>query len=142
MGNTMLERIAIDKYVVPFNFQTTNIGDADGTMAAIEPSCTEYVMPFSGTIIGLAVGQNAALSTGTLTFKPTKNGTAVTPTTLNCALSSSAQRAYKSQDADVAGFSFAAGDRIGVAWTKSGTVSATTTDAVATLWVLVKLDTL
>jgi hypothetical protein len=142
MGNKMLERIAVDKYMIALLFQTTNIPDAAGTMKTTQVDSDDYVMPFKGSIVGLSIRQNAALSGGELTFKPTLAGTAVTGTGLNCVLNSSAQQAHKSQLADIATFTFAAGARLGIAWTKTGTVAATTTDAVATLFVLVEVDDL
>jgi hypothetical protein len=139
MGNKLLERIAVDKYVVPLFFQTSNIADAAGTANAIEPASTEYVMPYPGSVVAITAALNGALSTGTVTFRPTINGTAVTAFTAT-ALSSSKQRTADSQLADKT--HFAAGDRLGIDWTKSGTVSPTTLDATITLWVLVELPDL
>lgn len=116
--------------VIPF--QATNIPDSTGNAKAIEPASNEYVFPWSGSIIGISAVSNAAFSTGTVTFRPTIAGTANTGLTV--ALSSSAQlaTAKKAQGA----IPFAAGDKIGVDFTKSGTVSPTTNDVVITLWVI------
>lgn len=139
MGNKLLERIAVDKYVVPLVFQATNIADAAGTAKAVEPSSNEYVMPYGGSVVAITAALNAALSTGTLTFRPTINGSAVTAFNAT-ALSSSKQRTADTQLSDKT--VFAAGDRLGIDWTKTGTVSPTTLDATITLWVLVELPDL
>ncbi len=128
------EQITPTSFLVPLVFQATNIPDAAGVANTVEPTTPEYVMPWAGSIVGISAAQNAALSTGTLTFRPTINGTGNTGITT--ALSSSAQRNYTKKPADTV--KFAAGQRLGVDWTKSGTVSATTTDATIILWVLVE----
>ena len=132
MSKAVQEQISVTDYLVPLVFQATNIPDAAGTANGVEPTTTEYVMPWAGSVVGISAGLNAALSGGTLTFRPTINGTANTGLTV--ALSGSAQRASANKPADTVNFS--AGQRLGVDWTKSGTVNPTTTDGIIILWVL------
>ncbi len=139
MGNTLLERIAVDKYVVPLGFQASNIPNAAGIANAVEPASPDYVMPYPGHVIAIAVALNAALTTGTITFRPVINGVANTAFTAT-ALSSAKQRTADSQ---LTGKTrFAAGDRLGVDWTITATVAPLTLDAAITLWVLVELPDL
>lgn len=133
MSNLLQEQIAVSDYAMPLPFQATNIGDADGTAKAVEPSSNEYVMPCDGYIIGGSVRQNAALSTGSLAWSPTVNGTAKTALTLTT--DATHQQAYKNVGAMIP---FKAGDRIGLGWVKTGTVSATTTDAAALLFIVLR----
>lgn len=134
MGKAVQEQISITDYLVPLVFQATNIPDATGNANTIEPTTTEYVMPFAGCVVGISASGNALLSTGTLTFNPSVNG--VANTGLGVTLTNAVQRASATKLADAINFS--AGQRLGVPWTKTGTISPTTTDANIVLWVLVE----
>lgn len=134
MGGAMQEAIAITMPMVALPFQASNVPDAAGNAKAVEPASNEYIMPWRGSIVGIAVRSNADYTGGTLTFRPTINGTA--NTTLTAVLDDTNQQAYSRKDAR--SINFAAGDRLGVDWTKSGTVAPTTTDVVITLFVLLE----
>lgn len=125
------EQISVTQPLVPLFFGASNIPDAAGNAFASEPASQAYVMPWAGSIVGMSVAQNAALSTGTLTWRPTIDGTA--NPALTTSTDSSNQR--NTAKANVGKVPFAAGQRLGVDWTKSGTISATTTDAAIVLWV-------
>lgn len=132
MPNVLQEAIAITDYIVPYVFQTTNVPDSTGTANTVQATCTEYIMPFDGEIVSISARSNAAFTTGTVTFRPTIDGTAKTGCTV--ALSSSAQGNYTNKPAGT--ISFTAGKRLGVDWTKSGTVDPTTNDVTITVHVL------
>lgn len=127
----MKEQISVTQPLVPLFFGATNIPDAAGVAFASEPASQDYVMPWAGSIVGISVAQNAALASGTLTWRPRIDGTA--NTTMTVVTDSSNQRATNKINAGKVPFT--AGQRLGVDWTKSGTVSATTTDATIILWV-------
>lgn len=131
MGNLLQEDIGITHNCFLLPFQATNIADADLTAKGIEPSSNEYVMPSDGYIFAGSVRHNAALSTGSLAWSPTVNGVSKTALTMNT--DATHQQAYQNIGAKIP---FKAGDRIGLGATKTGTISATTTDAVASLFVV------
>jgi hypothetical protein len=102
-----------------------------------DAALTEVVMPWAGAIIGVGVDVENARTGGTLTVKPTKNGTvsASLSTAINA---TNTQHAYATQTKDQAGAGdqFAAGDRIGAKYTTDASWAAgTTPSAVATVWV-------
>lgn len=119
---------------LPFN--QTNMGDAAGSMEGWEASnVLGPPMPFAGTVVGLLVYTNADLTGGTITFNPTVATTA--KTALGAVLDDTHQQAYTMIAPGLV--TFAAGDKLGVDYAKSGTVAPTTTDVVALL--LVVFDT-
>jgi len=133
MGNRLQEQIAITDYLVPLHFGATNIGDAAGTAVAYPSDTAEYIMPWSGSVVGISAASNADYTGGVLTFNPTVNGTANTG--LAAVLEDTVQRDTGVINSDIVNFT--AGQRLGVKWTKSGTVAPTTTDVSLVLWVLV-----
>lgn len=134
MGNQLQEPIAITNNVIALVFQTTDIPDAAGTAKSLQATTDDYIMPFAGSVIGIGVVLNGALSTGTVTFNPAINGTG--NTTLGTAVLNGTQRNYASIQSRR--INFTAGQRVGVVWTKSGTVSPTTTDASIVLFVVLE----
>lgn len=120
----MQENVAITENVIFLPFGAANVPDADGTAKAAEVNSNDYVMNFAGSIIGLAVRHNADLTGGVITWNPTIDGTA--NTTLGVVTDDTNQQAYKNIQSQR--IQFAAGARLGVAWTKTGTVAPTTTD--------------
>ena len=105
--------------------------------SAADQNNNEYVMPFSGRVVGISAASNAALTAGSASFDVTINGTANTTArvALNQQLSSS-QRNYTnlidrfSNSTDI---TFSAGDRIGVVMTAERGVAPTTADVVVTV---------
>jgi len=134
----VIENISVRGYVVPLVFQITNAPDATTEGNTVEATSPAYVMPFDGSIVAISVRHNGALSTGTLTFRPTVNGTENTGIT--AVTSSSAQQAYSRLP--LGRLNFLAGQRIGAGYTRTGTVSPTTTDVVITVWVHITADSL
>lgn len=127
----MKEQISITQPLVFLPFGATNVPDAAGNAFASEPTSLEYVMPWAGSIVGISVAHNAALSTGTITWQPTINGAA--NTNLTAVTDSANQR--KTGVINENKVPFTAGQRIGVSWTKTGTVAPLTTDVAVGLWV-------
>lgn len=127
-------QLASSKTIVPLVFQAPNVPDADGSAVTLNADSNDYVMPWPGSIVGISVRHNADLTGGVITWTPTVGGTA--KTALSVVTDDTHQQAYKSIEGRR--IPFAAGARIGVAWTETGTVAPTTTDAVITLWVLLE----
>ncbi len=93
------------------------------TLASLAASQTDTViprnaqtngalMPYGGSIVGIAAALSAAKADGDLTFTITVNGTA---TAFTQAVADTDQYVYSRKDADVV--KFAAGDRVGVTYT-------------------------
>ena len=137
MARQLIEKIATANNVIALLFQAQNIPDAAGTAKSIEVTTDDYIMPFAGSVIGIGSVSNAALVGGTVTFNPTVNGTA--DTALGATLDSSNQRAQAKIESRRV--NFAAGQRVGVKWTKTGTVNPTTNDvSIIVLVVLEDMD--
>jgi len=129
---------AIGSTKVPnaLHFGTLAIGNAPGTLNTIVSSLQEYRMPVSGSVIGYSVNLNGTLTTGTLTFQPTKNGAVMSNSFTNGTINIGTLGNHETVIAQQGGFSFNAGDTVGLMFGKTGTVAPTTRDAVALLWVL------
>jgi hypothetical protein len=128
--------IGSTKIPVALPFGTIAIGNAAGTLYTNVSSVTEYRMPSRGSVIGFAANLTGTLTTGTLQFYPTKNGSPMANSfgfgTINIGVTGNYQRAQAEQG----GFSFAEGDTIGLAFNKTGTVAPTTRDCAALVLVL------
>jgi hypothetical protein len=133
MPGRLQEPIAITEYVTTLAFTATNVPDAAGTAIAIEASSNDYLMPYGGSVVGIGVYHNADLTGGVITWNPTVNGTA--KTALGAVTDDTNQGGYAVCDSTKVPFT--AGQRLGVKWTKTGTVAPTTTDATIVLYVLV-----
>lgn len=128
------EQIAITTYLVPLVFQAVDVPDAAGNAKTVESGSNDYVMPWAGSIVGMSVRHNADLTGGTITWRPTIGGTA--NATMTCTTDDTNQQDYAVTEGRAVPFT--AGARIGVDWTKSGTVAPTTTDAAIVLFVLLE----
>lgn len=130
----MQENIAILSNVIFLPFQVVNLGDANGNAVTPNVDSAEYPpLPWGGSIIGLSARHNALLGgTSTITWTPTVDGTPVSG--LSIVTSNSIQQAVKNIAAGKV--NFGAGKRLGLAYTKTGTVTPTTTDVLAGMWVL------
>lgn len=131
---TVQEQISVTAPTCPFAFGATNVPDAAGTMFASEATSPDYIMPWAGSVVAIAVRSNADYTDGVLTFNPTIDGTA--NTSLGTTMSDTVQSNYAVKPQGTV--SFAAGARLGAAWTKTGTVAPTTTDVALTLYVIFK----
>lgn len=132
MGNLLQENIAVTYYLTALPFQAANVPDDVGNATTLNADSDEYVATRAGSIVGLSVRHNADLTGGVITWRPTINGTGNTG--LTAVTDDDVQQDYATADANV--IPFAAGDRLGVDWTKTGTVAPTTTDVAITLEVL------
>jgi hypothetical protein len=131
--NLILEDIVTTNHLVPLTFYAADVTDAPGTAAA-SLGGNEYVMPWAGSVVGISVAHNADLTGGVITWNPTVNGTA--KTALGTTTSDPTQR--NSARVDTGVVNFTRGQRLGVKWTKTGTVAPETTDVTITLWVMVE----
>jgi hypothetical protein len=125
------EDIAIRNPVVALPFAQVDVPDAAGVYDTLAGASGAYVMPWAGWVIAMSVRHNADLAGGTITHRILVNGTANTTYTL--VTDDTHQQAY-SEFKDEA-IPFAAGDYLGMDFTKSGTVDPTTTDVDAVLFV-------
>lgn len=127
------EPIAVTNNVIYLPFQASNIPDAAGSAVVFGADFPEHApMLLAGSLIGLSVRHNADLSGGVITWKPTINGVAVTG--LQVVTEDTVQQAVAMVEAGVVPFPTLA--RIGLAWTKTGTVAPTTTDVIAGVYAL------
>lgn len=117
-------------------FGTVAIGNAAGTLYTNVTSVTDYRMPQSGSVIGYSSNLTGTLTTGTLTFYPTLNGAAMTNSFSNGTVNIGTFGNFERDQAQQGGFSFSAGDVVGLGFNKVGTVAPTTRDANALLLVL------
>lgn len=116
-------------------FQALNVPDANGNMIAFSSDNAEHgPLPCVGSVIGMGVRHNADLSGGVITWTPTINGVAATG--LSFTTEDLIQSNWKMIQEGLV--NFAAGARLGIAWTKTGTVAPTTTDVIGGLLVLLK----
>ena len=128
--------IGSTKVPIALPFGTTAIADAAGTLYTTVISLTEYRMPKRGSVIGMSVNLSGTMNTGTLTFYPTLNGAPMSNTFSNGTVNIGTYGHYERDQAGQGGFSFAAGDTVGLGFSKAGTVEPTTNDANALVLVL------
>lgn len=120
-------------------FGVTNISDASGTLNTDQGgSNQQYRMPADGSVIGYSVQLNGTLDTGTLSFVPTKNASPMTGSFSGSALTINTLGTDQRVAAQQGAFNFKKGDYVGLAYSKSGTISPTTLDAAALLIVLLE----
>ncbi len=126
------------KVPLALNFGTLSVADAPGTLQVpTTPSVKEYRMPTGGAVIGLSSNLSGTLTTGTLTFYLTKNGTPITGGTFAAGTVNISTLGFYETDIAYQGpNTFAAGDTIGVGYSKAGTIAPTTRDLSALLIVL------
>lgn len=114
-------------------FSQTDLADAAGTAESWEASNTlTPPAPFPGFVVAISVYTNADLTGGAVTFNPAINGTG--DTDLAAVLDDTHQEAYTVIAPGAV--PFAAGDNLGVVYTKTGTVAPITSDAVIKIWVV------
>lgn len=124
-------------------FGTVNLGNASGTLqvagATTGNATTEWIAPYAGSVLGFSGRLNAALTTGTLAMYATKNGTALTAFSgqTTSAHHVTAQTARHTQEGRKSGYTFVAGDRLGMGFTASDTIAPTGT--VDGAWLLIVL---
>lgn len=122
--------------VANLHFQKTDIANANGDASTIQADSTAYVAPYKGSIIGVSSIANGTLVTGTITPYATINGSVCPSFPDAAAVRANQQYGHYTQNARKDNFTFNAGDRIGLSYTKAGTVAPTTRDGVFLLVVL------
>lgn len=115
------------KNVVHKDFIGTNLTNTNGTLLASADNQT-YWIPRRASIIGFSGSLNAALTTGTLTFQATIDGS-LSPA-FTAILHTNQTAAYQVLDANKDNFVLRAGQSLGVRYTSSDTVNATTLDGM------------
>jgi hypothetical protein len=124
--------------VVALPFAKTDIGNANAEMSTVQGADQlYYTMPANGAVIGVSFAMSGTLTTGTLTLVPTKNTTGTLDAFTDTVFGNQVSM-YEMRDADAGDTRFAAGDTIGLQYTKDGTVAPTTRDATALLFVLLE----
>jgi hypothetical protein len=136
MPNVSTTPIGSQKQVALLGFQKTNVGDADGTLNPVMVTGEAYVAPYAGSVLGFSGTLSGALTTGSLVFAPTINGSLCPSFPDAASLRTNQQKGNYTQDARKANYTFNAGDTVGVNWLKTGTINPTTTDVNALLVVL------
>ena len=134
----MASQTAIGSTKVPLAlvFGTLAVGNANGTLYTNLASLTDYRMPQGGSVIGFAANMTGTLTTGTLQFYPTKNGSVMTNSFTNGTINIGTLGNHERVFAQQGGFSFNAGDTVGLMLQKTGTIAPTTRDLNALLLVL------
>lgn len=136
--------IGSTKQVVMLPFIAADITDASFTLNAVPPGTQwvemkEYTMPYGGSILGFTANMNEALTGGTLQMTPTIDGTECATWTDKVLTIETPQYVYKTQEGRKSGYTFTAGQRLGlVAHKGGGTVAPTTADGAFTLIVLLE----
>lgn len=128
--------IGSTKIPLALPFGTLAVGNAAGTLYTTISSLVEYTMPQAGSVVGFSANLTGTLTTGTLSFTPTKNGSPMTNTFANGTINISTLSTFERDQAQQGGFSFSAGDTVGLTFQKTGTVAPTTRDMNALLIVL------
>lgn len=134
----MASQTAIGSTKIPIKlaFGTVGVGNAPGTLYTNVTSVTEFRMPYKGSVIGYSVNLTGTLTTGTLQFTPTKNGTPMTGTFSNGTVNIGTLGNHERVQANQPTWSFVEGDTVGLCFGKTGTIAPTTRDCVAVLFVL------
>ena len=126
------EAIAIRHNVIALPFAQVDVPDAAGVYDTLSGASGSYVMPWDGFVVGMSVRHSADLTGGVITHRVLVNGTANTSYTIGT--EDTIQQAYRALSEGQ--ISFKAGDRLGMDFTKTGTVAPTTTDVDAMLFVI------
>jgi hypothetical protein len=131
--------------LVGFPFFATNIVTAatNTDMAVGQATVTLLTMPKAGSIVGLSVDTNAAVTGGTCTFTPHKSSTEYAasgyPAPVLASTTGVTLASYVAVRKGICTFS--AGDSVGVSYTTSTDLAPSSTNEVnAVLWVLFNRD--
>lgn len=95
----------------------------------------QYWMLRRGSVTGFSGSLNAALSTGTLTFQPTIDGS-LAPTFDTAILHVNQQAAVQTKDAEGSNLIFTAGQALGISYTASDSLTPVTVDGIFIVEVL------
>jgi hypothetical protein len=113
---------------VPASQTDLQLKDASGQVEGI-------TMPFAGEVVALVADLSAAATAGELAIGVTKGGTEVAATTQTITTATAARKAFPRGTA-----TFAAGDKLGVEITTSGTWDGTTADLAVQVLVALAVE--
>jgi hypothetical protein len=114
VGTDLVTGVGGQKF--PFLYLQQNIATSQASVVmkiSDVAAVTQYVMPFAGSIIGIAARGNAAITTSTIRFTPAVNGVTVTGMAAQNSVTG-VRSITKTQAKDVAGSTFSAGDALSV----------------------------
>lgn len=139
IGSTkQLVPITFNYFDLPANVTNGTIPILSTPAAAGTLQNFEFAMPWPGSVVGVTGRLSAAPSAGTLTLQPRINGS-LTPFTAQKHVNSSDIRSFAAtQPAQQASNGFAAGDNVGLSYTSTSDLSATTIDMTFQVWVLLE----
>src|SRR5207247_6109667 len=123
-------RFARHTVAASLNASPLNAIDTNATSGAL--NVTSDVMPFGGAIVGIGAALSATASAGSLTLDVTINGTV---TGFQLVITTSANGSVIKEYGQP-GFRFNAGDTIGVKITTTAAWNGTTSDLLATVYVI------
>lgn len=128
--------IGSSKFPSVLAFRATDIPNANGTLATMQGTVIRYVAPYAGSIIAFSGTLSAHLTTGTLIFQPTIDGSLCPVFPDAASLRTNQSKSHYSQQARRTYYRFAAGAALGVNFNASDTINATTIDATCQLVLL------
>jgi len=119
---------------VTFSYQ--NVGDSltDENAVIAGTNNEEMPVPRAGSLVGISARANVAITAGTITIEPTINGSEVSPSDLDLSLDSGNRQDYATVAAGTTGFTFSAGNFLGMHMTTDSSVEPNTVDIVITLY--------
>lgn len=121
---------------IPLYFGTLAIANADGTLlASMTSGIKDNRMPTGGWVIGMAANLDGTLTTGTLSFTPTVNGSPISGGAFANTVTINSLGTSQTIVAQ-AGYRFNANDTVGMGYNKTGTIAPTTRNIQAMLIVL------
>lgn len=126
----------VTTYPWSLDYQRINVPDANGTMYVMEGTLTEQIAAWDGSIIGFTGTLSTALTTGSLVFQPTINGSLCPAFPDAASIRTNQTKSRFVQAGRQSFYQFVAGDALGVMWQKTGTVNPTTADLQAQLIIL------
>lgn len=113
------------------NWEQQNVPVSQASVALkLNADNAEIVLPYAGSIMAISVAATEARSAGTLTVKPTINGTEKAISAVLNATNTQFKHTTQAKDTET----FVAGDRLGVKITTDSTWAPTTSDIIVTIW--------
>lgn len=137
-GGITQGNVASTKTIVPFIFQLSNFSNTNGTLTTTNGDVQEYWIPRKGSIIGVSGSLSGALTTGTLTLTPYIDGSASADVSEKFTLSNTAFVERYNARTQFRSWKDSEGHALGLRYTSSDTVNATTLDGVVIVEVLLE----
>jgi hypothetical protein len=123
--------------VVPLTFAQANVvkNQTDVQLKDASGQVDGLSMPFSGSIIGMAIDLSAGLTAGELTVGATINGTELAGTTQTITTAAAVIKKFPRND-----FKFTAGQKLGVEITTNSAIDPETADLAVALFVALNIE--